>query len=66
LQYRYDDINIQWLQVLKECNIKQHYALSRQAKDKIERFYQWIQDHLVRRCISDKVTRIAGWMNKRY
>jgi hypothetical protein len=53
-----DGIDTQWLQVLKECNVKQRYALSPQAKGKIERPYQWIQDHLVRRCVSDKITSI--------
>jgi hypothetical protein len=53
-----DGVDTQWLQVLKECNVKQHYALSPQAKGKIERPYQWIQDHIVRRCFSDKITSI--------
>jgi hypothetical protein len=53
-----DGIDTQWLQVLKECNVRQHYALSPQAKGKIERPYQWIQDHIVRRCVSDKITSI--------
>jgi hypothetical protein len=54
-----DGINTQWLQVLKEFNVKQLYALSPQAKGKIERPYQWLQDHIVRRCFSDKVVAIS-------
>ncbi|MDR2709051.1 MAG: hypothetical protein LBC07_03655, partial [Elusimicrobiota bacterium] len=49
-----DGVDTQWLTVLKECNIKCCYAASPQAKGKIERAYQWIQDHAVRRCWDDK------------
>jgi hypothetical protein len=42
-----DDVDPQWKQVLKECAIKPIYALSPQAKGKIERPYGWLQDHLV-------------------
>jgi hypothetical protein len=45
---------------LKECNVKQRYALSPQTKGKIERHYQWVQDHLIRRCVSDKITYIKN------
>jgi hypothetical protein len=54
-----DGIDTQWLQVLKECGVKQNYALSPQAKGKIERPYQWVQDHIIRRCFSDKVISIS-------
>jgi len=53
-----DGIDTQWLAVLKECGVKQSYALSPQAKGKIERPYQWVQDHIVRRCYGDKVVSI--------
>jgi hypothetical protein len=53
-----DAINTQWIQVLKECNVKWDYAPSPQAKGKVERPYQWIQDHVVRRCVSDKIVNI--------
>lgn len=46
-----DDVDPQWKQVLKELNIDPKYALSPQAKGKIERPYQWLQDHLVRTCV---------------
>ena len=45
----------QWKQVLKECGIKPIYALSPQAKGKIERPYGWLQDHLIRTCIRENV-----------
>ena len=54
-----DDVDPQWKQVLKECSIKPIYALSPQAKGKIERPYGWLQDHLVRTCIRDNVKNIA-------
>jgi len=54
-----DGIDTQWQQVLKDCLVEKRNALSPQAKGKVERPYQWIQDHVVRRCISDKVTSIS-------
>lgn len=53
-----DDINPQWKQVLKDCNIQVIYALSPQAKWKIERPYKWLQDHLVRTCLRQWITNI--------
>lgn len=54
-----DDVDPQWKQVIKECQIKPIYALSPQAKGKIERPYGWLQDHLVRTCIRENVKDIA-------
>lgn len=54
-----DDVDPQWKQVLKELNIQPIYALSPQAKGKIERPYQWLQDHLVRSCVRNNVTNIT-------
>lgn len=53
-----DDVDPQWKQVIKDCQIKPIYALSPQAKGKIERPYGWLQDHLVRTCIRENVTDI--------
>ena len=67
-----DDVDPQWKQVVKECNIKPIYALSPQAKGKIERPYGWLQDHLVRTCIRENVkdithaNRILNWERDRY
>lgn len=67
-----DDIDPQWKQVTKECRIKPIYALSPQAKGKIERPYGWLQDHLVRTCIRENVkdighaNRILNWERDRY
>jgi hypothetical protein len=67
-----DDVDPQWKQTVKECNIKPIYALSPQAKGKIERPYGWLQDHLVRTCIRENVKdikhaqRILNWERDRY
>jgi hypothetical protein len=53
-----DEANPQWKQVLDDCGVKIIYALSPQAKGKIERPYRWLQDHLVRTCVRDNVTDI--------
>ena len=54
-----DDVDPQWKQMLRECGIKPLYALSPQAKGKIERPYRWLQDHLVRTCLREDVTSIV-------
>ena len=43
-----DDVSPQWKQVLQDCGIEAGYALSPQAKGKIERPYRWLQDRMVR------------------
>lgn len=53
-----DEANPQWKQVLYDCNVKVIYALSPQAKGKIERPYQWLQDRLVRTCVRENVSDI--------
>jgi len=50
-----DEANPQWKQVLDDCRIKVTYALSPQAKGKIERPYRWIQDRLVRTCYRENI-----------
>jgi len=53
-----DDVSTQWKQVLEELKIEPIYALSPQAKGKAERPYQWLQDHLVRTCVREGITKI--------
>jgi len=53
-----DEANPQWKQVLDDCGVKVTYALSPQAKGKIERPYRWIQDRLVRICYRENVRDI--------
>ena len=54
-----DDVDPQWKQVIGECKIKPIYALSPQAKGKIERPYQWLQDRVIRTCIRDNVKDLS-------
>ena len=53
-----DDIDPQWKMVMNECKIKIIYALSPQAKGKIERPYRWLQDNLIRNCVRENITNI--------
>ena len=53
-----DEADPQWKQVLNDCGIKVKYALSPQAKGKIERPYRWIQDRLVRSCYRKRISDI--------
>ena len=53
-----DDIDPQWKQVLEECGTKVTYALSPQAKGKIERSYRWLQDRVVRTCDRENIKDI--------
>lgn len=53
-----DEVEPQWKQVLDDCGVKVKYALSPQAKGKIERPYRWIQDRLVRACYRKKISDI--------
>jgi len=53
-----DEATPQWKQVLQDCNVKVTYALSPQAKGKMERPYGWLQDRLVRICVREDISDI--------
>jgi len=53
-----DEANPQWKQGLDDCGVKVTYALSPQAKGKIERPYRWIQDRLARTCYRENIRDI--------
>lgn len=53
-----DDVDTQWKQVMEDCGVKVVYALSPQAKGKVERPYGWLQDHIVRTCAREGITKI--------
>jgi len=53
-----DEVDPQWKQVLQECQVKITYALSPQAKGKVERPYGWLQDRIVRTCARETVRTI--------
>lgn len=54
-----DDIDPQWKQTLKMCGTEVIYALSPQAKGKIERPYRWLQDRIVRTAAKENLTTIS-------
>jgi hypothetical protein len=53
-----DEVIPQWKQVLMDLHVKVIYALSPQARGKIERPYQWLQDRLVRTCARENIKTI--------
>jgi hypothetical protein len=53
-----DDADPQWRQVMRLMGVDVTYALSPQAKGKVERPYRWLQDRIVRTCAREKITRI--------
>lgn len=53
-----DEVDPQWKQVLSELGVNIEYALSPQAKGKVERPYRWIQDRLVRTCAREGISDI--------
>ena len=50
-----DDVDPQVKKILLELGVKVRYALSPQAKGKIERPYRWLQDRIVRTCAREGV-----------
>jgi hypothetical protein len=54
-----DDSDPQVKQILLDLGIKVIYALSPQAKGKVERPYRWLQDRLVRACAREGVRQIS-------
>jgi hypothetical protein len=53
-----DEADPQWRQVMRTLGVDVTYALSPQAKGKIERPYRWLQDRIVRTCAIEKITAI--------
>jgi hypothetical protein len=53
-----DEADPQWRQVMRALGVDIVYALSPQAKGKIERPYRWLQDRIVRTCAIEKLTAI--------
>ncbi len=51
-----DDADPQWRQVMRSLKIDVTYALSPQAKGKIERPFRWLQDRIVRTCALDGIS----------
>ena len=53
-----DDIDPQWRQMMRLMGVNVTYALSPQAKGKIERPYRWLQDRIVRTCALENLTTL--------
>lgn len=53
-----DEVNPQWKQCVTAAGAKVIYALSPQAKGKVERPYRWLQDRIVRTCALEKLSRL--------
>jgi len=54
-----DEADPQWRQVMRTLGVDVTFALSPQAKGKIERPYRWLQDRIVRTCAIEKLTTIG-------
>jgi len=52
------DVKTQWERAVKECGMDIIYAMSPEAKGKIERPYRWMQDRVVRACAKQGVSTI--------
>lgn len=50
-----DDVDPQWRQVMHLMGVNVTYALSPQAKGKVERPYRWLQARIVRTCALEKL-----------
>jgi len=53
-----DEADPQWRQVMRILGVDVSYALSPQAKGKIERPYRWLQDRIVRTCAIEKLSSV--------
>ena len=53
-----DEADPQWRQVMRCLGVDVSYALSAQAKGKVERPYRWLQDRIVRTCAIEEITTI--------
>jgi hypothetical protein len=53
-----DEVDPQWRQVMRTMGVKVTYALSPQAKGKVERPYRWLQDRIVRTCALEKLASL--------
>ena len=55
-----DEVVTQWRQCLEAAGMQAWYAMSPEAKGKIERPYRWLQDRIVRRCAKAGIADING------
>lgn len=53
-----DDVDTQWGKMMRAIGVEVIFALSPQAKGKIERPYRWLQDRIVRTCALEKLVEV--------
>jgi hypothetical protein len=53
-----DETETQWRKMMRILGVDVTYALSPQAKGKVERPYRWLQDRIVRTCVYEKLSTI--------
>jgi hypothetical protein len=53
-----DDADTQWSRMMRLLGVDVAYALSPQAKGKVERPYRWLQDRIVRTCALEGIAEI--------
>ena len=53
-----DDVDTQWRKMMRVLGVDVAYALSPQAKGKVERPYRWLQDRIVRACALEKLSSV--------
>ena len=53
-----DDVDTQWRKVMRLLGVDVSYALSPQAKGKVERPYRWLQDRIVRTCVYENLSTL--------
>jgi hypothetical protein len=54
-----DDVDTQWGKMMRMLGVDVIFALSPQAKGKIERPYRWMQDRIVRTCALEKIVELG-------
>lgn len=54
-----DDVDTQWGKMMRLLGVDVIFALSPQAKGKIERPYRWMQDRIVRTCALENIRELA-------
>jgi hypothetical protein len=51
-----DDVDTQWRKIMRLLGVEVSFALSPQAKGKVERPCRWLQDRIVRTCIYENLS----------
>ena len=52
------DVDTQWRKMMRLLGVDVTFALSPQAKGKVERPYRWLQDRIIRTCALEKLSTL--------